>query len=66
MFLVVTYGGRSEENILGFASAWDFQNMDYPGFRIFWPPKVISTLRKQPTEHDVVVIEGRRYSSSVQ
>ena len=33
-------------------------------FEFCWLPKMTSTLSKRPTEHDGVVIEGRRYSSS--
>ena len=31
----------------GFASDWDYQNMDFPDFWIFWPSKMTSTCRNQ-------------------
>ena len=40
------------EKISLFASAWDFQNLDLLYFRIFLPPKIMSTNRKQPVKHD--------------
>ena len=58
--------GAVRENVPGFASAWDLQNLDLPDFRIFWPPKVSSTCSKQPKEYGADVFEGRIYSSSVQ
>ena len=35
-------------------------------FELFWLPKVISTLSKQPTERDSVFVEDRKYDSSGQ
>ena len=45
------------KNVPGFVSASDIQNLDFP---YFWT----STLNKKPEDHDGVVIEGSRYSSS--
>ena len=35
-------------------------------FEFFLMPKVNTTRSEQPTDHDVDVVEGRRYSSSGQ
>ena len=51
--LVHTYYLQAEKNVPGFASAWDFRNLDLPDFRVFMATKSDQhSQRKRPAECD--------------
>ena len=42
---------QSDIKVHGFASAQDFQNLDFAYFCFFFPPKTTSTHRNKPVDH---------------